>query len=188
MSDLLSHSFSALCSQNLDHSWAPGGLLLPCCQRCTGRYVGALVALALHLWLKPRLSNRLLQLHGLCLLQMVPFGFHWLPQGPALRTVTGVLFAFGIVTFLWLVPAGHWQTTRISMRPHTARGYGIGLALCVVLIPILAAHGGITSGRLLPWLEFGGAITLGLLVLANVSLGLQSLITLCRRLKSHAAA
>ena len=59
----------------------------------------------LHLWLKPKFSNRFLLVHGAFLLLMAPFGFHWLPQGPVLRTMTGVLFGFGVVTFLWLQPA-----------------------------------------------------------------------------------
>jgi hypothetical protein len=33
---------------------------------------------------------------------MVPFGFHWVPQGPMLRTVTGLLFGFGLVAYLRL--------------------------------------------------------------------------------------
>ena len=77
-------------------------MLLPCCQRCTGLYVGAGVAALLHLWLRPRLSGRFLEIHGAFLLVMVPFGFHWVAQGPVLRTLTGVLFGFAVVTFLWL--------------------------------------------------------------------------------------
>ncbi len=50
----------------------------------------------------PRLTGRFLEMHGAFLLLMVPFGFHWVAQGPVLRTLTGVLFGFGVVTFLWL--------------------------------------------------------------------------------------
>ncbi len=188
MSDLLNHCFSAVCSQNPDHAWAPGALLLPCCQRCTGLYVGALVALALQLWLRPRLSNRCLQLHGLCLLQMVPFGFHWLPQGPVLRSVTGILFGFGVVTFLWLVPAGTWRTVETPMRPRAGRGYLLGLALCVALIPAFAAHGGTIGGWLLPWLAFGGTLALGMLVVANSGLLALSLTRRGSRLMPPASA
>ena len=102
MLDILSHVLAAVCGQNPGHTWAPGGMLLPCCQRCTGLYVGAGASGVLLLWLRPKLSGRFLEVHGAFLLAMAPFGFHWLAQGPMLRTVTGVLFGFAVVTFLWL--------------------------------------------------------------------------------------
>jgi uncharacterized membrane protein len=102
MLEILNHLFAAVCGQNPDHTWAPGGILLPCCQRCLGLYAGAAVAIAMHWWLRPRLTTRFLEVHGAFLLLMAPFGFHWVPQGPALRTITGMLFGFGVVTYLWL--------------------------------------------------------------------------------------
>jgi len=102
MPETFTHWFTAVCGQDPGHTWAPGGILLPCCQRCTGLYVGAGVAVLLHLWLRPRLSGRFLEIHGAFLLAMVPFGFHWVAQGPILRTLSGVLFGFAVVTFLWL--------------------------------------------------------------------------------------
>jgi uncharacterized membrane protein len=102
MLEFLGHWFAAVCGQGPGHTWAPGGILLPCCQRCTGLYVGAGIAALLHLGLRPRLSGRLLQIHGGFLLVMVPLGFHWVAQGPVLRSLSGVLFGFGVVTFLWL--------------------------------------------------------------------------------------
>ena len=104
MPDLLQHLFAGVCGQNLAHTWTPGGVPLPCCQRCTGLYVGAFAGAALHLWFKPRLTSRFLWIHGVFLLQMIPFGFHWLPQGPFVRTITGTLFGFGLVSFFWLLP------------------------------------------------------------------------------------
>ncbi len=102
MLEILAHWFAAVCGQDLGHTWAPGGILLPCCQRCTGLYVAAGVAALLHLWLRPRPTGRFLEMHGAFLLVMVPFGLHWVAQGPVLRTLTGVLFGFGVVTFLSL--------------------------------------------------------------------------------------
>jgi uncharacterized membrane protein len=106
MLEVLHHVFAAVCGQNPAHTWAPGGILLPCCQRCTGLYVGAGVAALLHIWLRPKLSGRFLEDHGAFLLAMAPFGFHWLKDGPTLRTATGLLFGFAVVTFLWLPLAG----------------------------------------------------------------------------------
>ena len=102
MPEILAHWFAAVCGQDPGHTWAPGGILLPCCQRCTGLYVGAAVAMLLHLWLRPKLTGRFLEIHGAFLLAMVPLGFHWVAQGPVLRTISGVLFGFAVVTFLWL--------------------------------------------------------------------------------------
>ena len=44
MLEFLGQCFAFLCGQNPEHTWAPGGLLLPCCQRCLGLYVGAGIA------------------------------------------------------------------------------------------------------------------------------------------------
>jgi len=102
MPDLLQHLFGWICGQNPDHTWSPGGELLPFCQRCTGLYVGACAAAVWHLLLRPAPTNHWLWLNGGFLLFMIPFGFHWLPQGPVLRAITGVLFGFGLVAFLSL--------------------------------------------------------------------------------------
>jgi len=110
--------FSLVCGQNPTHTWAPAGVILPCCQRCTGLYTGAALAVLLQLLLQPRLTDRFLQLHGLFLLQMVPFGFHWLPQGPLVRTLTGLLFGFGVVAFLFCLP----RARRCASQGHCAAG------------------------------------------------------------------
>ncbi len=104
--ELLTSLFALVCGQNPGHTWAPGGVLLPCCQRCAGLYCGAGLALFLHLWLRPRLTANFLYVHGGFLLLMVPFGYHWVPQGPVLRTISGFLFGAGLMTFLWTPMAG----------------------------------------------------------------------------------
>ncbi len=187
MSELLRNFFGAVCGQNPDHTWAPGGVMLPCCQRCTGLYVGAFVALALHLWVRPRISGRFLQVHALFLLQMLPFGLHWLPQGPALRTVTGMLFGFAVVTFLWLVPASRRQMVG-SRSLQRIWSYGLGLAAGLVLVPTIAEWGGSVGAFLLSWLAFAGAAALAGLVAGNLGLGFVSLARLCRRVKPGASA
>ena len=185
MLEALHHFFGAVCSQNPDHTWAPGGLMLPCCQRCAGLYVGAVVAVALLLWLRPRISGRFLLVHGLFLLQMVPFGYHWLPQGSMLRTWTGLLFGFGVVSFLWLVPAS-WLRTSLFASSRATWVYGLGLTASLVLTPVAAAWGGTPGASLLSGFILAGAIALVGLVMANVGLGLVSLAGLCRHTKPHA--
>ena len=97
----------------------------------------------LHLWLRPKLSGRFLEMHGAFLVVMVPFGFHWVAQGPVLRTLTGVLFGFGVVTFLWL-PLSQ-RAGKSLPRPlrvqNSAWGYFVMLGATVVLLPTTAMLG-----------------------------------------------
>ena len=134
MLETLAHWFAAVCGQDPGHTWAPGGILLPCCQRCTGLYVGAGVAALLHLWVRPKLSGRFLEIHGAFLVVMAPFGFHWVAQGPALRTLTGVLFGFAVVTFLWLPLSQKVRGAGVS--------FGLGAAFSVVLLRHPGSHAG----------------------------------------------
>jgi len=176
---LLHQLFAGVCGQNLAHTWSPGGLPLPCCQRCTGLYVGALVAAVLHLWLKPRLTGRFLWIHGLFLLQMIPFGFHWLPQGPLLRTVTGALFGFGLATFFWLLPTAR----RLVGKKATAEKYFTAMVVGVALLLALSVSNSVASASALALFAAGGLLTLAALVLANLWLLAASFLKLTRRLE-----
>lgn len=173
MSELLHHLFGCVCGQSPAHTWAPGGVWLPVCQRCTGLYAGACVAALLHLALRPVATSRWLWLHGGFLLCMIPFGYHWLPQGPVLRALTGVLFGFGLVAFLRL-PLRLAPRDTIPEDAHAARGavwrYAAGLLATLVLVPWLGARGNALAAGILEWLATGGALVLFGLVLANVFL------------------
>lgn len=173
---LLHHFFAGVCGQNLAHTWAPGGVPMPCCQRCTGLYAGALLAGALHLWLKPRLTGRFLWVHGLFLLQMVPFGFHWLPQGPMLRTVTVTLFGFGLVSYFWLLLASHGPT---GEEPTVDR-YFPALAFSVALVLALSVSNSTACAFALTTLAAAGLLILTALVLTNLWLLATSLLKLSR--------
>jgi len=168
MQDLLQSIFGWVCGQDPAHSWAPGGLTLPCCQRCLGLYVGACVAGLLHFAGRPRLSGRFLETHGLMLLMMVPLGFHWVAQGPAVRAVSGVLFGAGVVTFLWL-PLSARLPVRVAGR--TSR-YTAWLAITALAVPLLGEFGGWWAGVSLSALALAGMAALALLVGADVLLGL----------------
>jgi uncharacterized membrane protein len=184
MSEALSQLFAAVCGQNPDHTWAPGGWLLPCCQRCTGLYAGALAAALLLAWLRPRLSGRFLEVHGAFLLFMAPCGLHWIPQGPVSRTLSGLLFGFGLVAFLWLVPAERWArpaTRAAAAPPGQAAAYAGGLALVMVAVPALAGAGDRAAAYALSFWSLGGLLVLGLLAAANLWLGLTRLLRLIRR-------
>jgi uncharacterized membrane protein len=183
MPEILTHWFAVVCGQNPGHTWAPGGILLPCCQRCTGLYVGAAVAVLLHLWLRPRLSGRFLEIHGAFLLAMVPFGFHWVPQGPTLRTLSGVLFGFAVATFLWLPLS---QTVRAqacrNMLTHWHREatYCVIWGATLIVLPTTAMLGGTFAAYGLSGLAFCGALALAALVIGDISLALAGAFRLLR--------
>ena len=187
MLEILSHWFAAVCGQGPGHTWAPGGILLPCCQRCAGLYVGAGVAALLHLALRPKLSGRFLQIHGAFLLTMVPFGFHWVAQGPVLRSLTGVLFGSGVVTFLWLPlgqtllrPSAFGLPSALDLRPsgfapsHWPRQptYFLILVGMLPLLPVAATLGRAFAAYSLSALVFWGALALAALIAGNVSLAM----------------
>lgn len=145
--------FSHVCSQNPAHTWSVGGVVLPCCQRCTGLYVGACVAAGLHGIVRPVPTIRWRWAHGGMLLAMVPFGFHWLPQGPALRAVSGVFFGFGLVAFLCLpLPE--------SARSGSIWWYSGGLLATAVSVPVLGTRRNVLAADTLAWLAAGGALVL----------------------------
>src|ERR1017187_5433555 len=181
---LLAHWFAAVCGQYPGHTWAPGGILLPCCQRCTGLYVGAGAAALLHLWLRPKLSGRFLEIHGAFLVVMVPFGFHWVAQGPVLRTLTGVLFGFGIVTFLWL-PLNQRAGKPLS-RPlrvqDSAWGYFVMLGATLILLPTTAMLGGAFAAYGLSGAACWGVLVLAALIVGDFCLALRGAWRLRHRL------
>ncbi len=168
----LTQLFSAVCGQNLDHCWAPGGVWLPFCHRCTGLYSGAGIAILAYLWLKPRPTARFLAVHGTFLVIMVPFGFHWLAQGPILRAITGLLFGFAVGTFLCLPLIRSKTHEPFSSEAHKherVRHTLYGLVLCsnLLLVPWIGTYGGKLSFALLTLQGVWGAMALSMLILAN---------------------
>jgi uncharacterized membrane protein len=184
MEGFLQQVFALVCSQTPDRSWAPGGILLPFDERCTGLYVGAAIAVALHLLLRFRLSVPLLWLQGLLLLQMVPLGFHLIPHGPVLRTLSGQLFSFGVVGYLWLCPgSSSWLDGKSgSWRVRT---YLIAAGLSLFIVPASAVWGGPVAALTLSWLGFAGLVALTTLVLANLVLYSLWLVAWLRRHRCH---
>ncbi len=175
MAEALQHLFALVCGQSAAHTWAPGGVLMPCCERCTGFYAGALVAGALHLALRIRPRARFLQVHGLFLLQMIPLGFHWVTQGALVRTWSGLLYGFGVVSFLWLLPGARW--TRVGEADnHTLWRYGVGVSLVLGAVPAMAVWGGVLAGGVLTAAALGGLVLVAALAAANLALGVGWLV------------
>ena len=169
MPPILHDAFFLVCGQAADRTWAPGGEWLPFCQRCTGLYVGALAALALALVFRVQPGPGRLWFGGLCLLQMVPLGFHWVAQGAVVRTLSGWFFAFGLVDFLWLLPAARC----CFVKGPSARRSGLQALLFAagsIGVLIVVLYGGVVAARVLAWLGFAGWIGLALLVPGNVIL------------------
>jgi uncharacterized membrane protein len=169
MGGFLEQVFALLCSQAADHTWAPGGVLLPFCQRCTGVYFGAATALLLQLTFKTRPRPWLFWLYGIFLLQMVPLGFHWVEQGPLVRTFSGQLFGFGLVGYLGLLPGARLV---IPERKGSRDGWILlaFLGVTVPMLPALAMWGGQASWIFLTTLGALGLLSLALLVSIDVGL------------------
>ncbi len=162
----LAELFSYVCGQvNL---WTPGGETLPFCQRCTGLYVGGAYAQGLWLLFRPRPTLRLLGAHALLLLLMIPVGFHLVPQGGELRTLTGQLFAVGLTYFLALNPALRWRPW--NGTSGNQRAYWVALFAGVPLL-LLAVHweSGLAA-PVLAWIGVAGLAGFAALTLANLAL------------------
>lgn len=163
--DTLRILFSHICGQQ--HLWTLGGITLPFCQRCTGLYVGAFLAFAIITIQRPPASALLYWTHGSFMLLMFPFGFHLIPHGPLVRTLTGTLFAFGLVYFLLLNPVTAWLHRDRNWSPVLLRHFlSIGLAAGAILIAV--SYGAATLGRMLTALGLAGFVCLALLTVANL--------------------
>ena len=166
--------FGLVCGQAVEHTWSPGGVLLPLCERCTGLYVGAAVALALHLALRIRPNALFLQVHGGFLLLMIPLGYHWVPQDALVRTLSGLLFGAGLVSFLWLIPGPRAGAARALGRAQWLL-YTTAIVCALMVVPASAAWGARRAWYALASVSTIGLAGLGVLALANVGLAWMSL-------------
>ena len=164
--DFLRHFFSLVCGQV--NCWSAGDFRSAACQRCTGLYVGALLAAMLFTVFRPRPTSRALWLHGLAMLLMAPFGYHLVAHGPVLRSITGQLFGYGMAYYLLLVPSD-WSDLWQPPFPHL-RTYWYAVAL-IGAIPILLSAATVNSHValvVLSWLSFAGLLTVTYLVCWNI--------------------
>ena len=147
---------------------------MPVCERCLGLYLGALWSLVLVLALRPLPTKAMLWLHGLAMLSMVPFGYHLVPHGPVVRTVTGFVFGLGMMYYLLLVPAEMLGWERLA----TNRSLMPFVAVALVPLPVIvstAQYGSAVAGSLLSLLALAGLAVTALLALGNA-------VALCDRL------
>jgi uncharacterized membrane protein len=156
--------FSYVCGS--PNTWSLDGQLLPFCQRCTGLYVGGALAAVLYALRHPRPTRRVLALHGILLLQMAPFGYHWVAQNGTVRTLAGQLFAFALIYFLALNPVarlGLWKTDRGGQLP----GYALGGLAGIAVLQLAVHRGGAAIGATLAWIGFAGLLIYAALLLVN---------------------
>jgi len=169
MGEFLNQTFEWVCSQPPGRTWSLDGEWLPFCQRCTGIYVGAVVAFVLQWVLKIRSDSRLLGVYGLLLVQLVPFGLHILPDTAILRTLTGMAFGFGLVGFLWLLPQERLNFGSIPCAPVLRRYAALALLSALGLI-FAITRGGTLVALALSFVGFAGFLILLLLTVINLCL------------------
>jgi uncharacterized membrane protein len=169
--------FDELCGQAPGHVWQTDGFTMPCCQRCTGLYAGALLACLILAWARHRQFWPAVWIPGVFILLMVPFGYHWVPQGPCLRTVSGQLFGCGVVSLLWLLPGARWLPPQ-PLPPGRFRRGSLLLAASLLLVPLAASVGGFWLLRLLTLASVAGVLVLAALVGLNLWLLLQAAFSL----------
>ncbi len=142
MHEALEQLFAVVCGQRSDHSCVIDSDYRLLCQRCLGIYGGAAIAALVHLMRRPLRSPAFLWLNGLCLLQMVPMGLHWVPQGPVLRTISGLAFGFGVVAWMWLPTREPCRVAGRARRRMHLRVYLSLLLASLAIVPAAATLGG----------------------------------------------
>jgi uncharacterized membrane protein len=166
--DLLDALFSLVCHQDPARTWWPGGVALPFCERCAGLYAGAALALVLLGALRPRATGRFLRVHGLLLLAMAPLGFHLVPHGPVLRTLSGCAFGFGLAAFL-LVGAGALRGEAGISGRWAALLYTAGGAASAAAVLLLAMSGWAPASAILAVAGAAGLLALAVLAVAALA-------------------
>ena len=185
MNEFMHQIFGLVCSQNPAHTWTPGGGLLPVCQRCTGLYVSAALALYLLLRFRPSTDTRYRRLHAIFLLLMTPFGFHLVPHGAVLRTMSGYWFGFGVVGLLWLMP-GAWVSGRSGPIALSLKHYLFWGAAGLVVLPFITIFGGVSAALILSWLALVGMGAMVGLLVANFVLFIGITLAWIRRRAARA--
>ena len=163
--EFLHHFFSLVCGQA--HNWTLGGQALPFCERCTGLNIGGIYAFLVIVFFRPPRSRLYLSLHGLLLLLMIPFGYHYVSEDSIVRTITGQFFAVGLTYFLLLTPAA-----LITLKKPARIGFGWAyvafMLIGILCLLVLLEFGGIAVGVILAWIGFAGFVLYAGLFLANL--------------------
>ena len=115
---------------------------------------------------------------------MVPAGYHWFPQGPELRAISGILFGTGLVAFLSLPLLEKFTIYDLrfttpkherSVNRKSQIAYALGLLAALIFTPLLGASESSLAATALALLTAGGALALALLLMANLFLAARGL-------------
>jgi hypothetical protein len=102
---------------------------------------------------------------------MAPFGFHLVPHGAIVRTVTGELFAFGLVycLSLGLLDLVH-RGQAVELHTERARQWRYALAAFIGMPLLLVAvrFGGVATARVLAVMGLAGLGAYAALSVANL--------------------
>ncbi len=133
--------FGWLCHQDASRSFTPDGVVLAVCTRCAGVYAGFVLALPAVVVAR-RLNRPLgIWLHGILVVQVALFGFDLIPHGPTTRTVSGQLFAVGVVYFLYMGIC--------TVRNNKTQTHGIWLLRSLLVVALAVV--GLQLLLRLPW-------------------------------------
>ena len=136
LDELAEWVFGFLCHQDPTRSFAPSETALAICARCTGVYVGFVLALPI-LTLVRRLGGKaMICLHGIMVMQVVVFGFHLVSHGPMVRTLSGQMFAVGLMYFLFQA-ARPSQPSEVQPTVRCLVGYILATAAALVALQLL---------------------------------------------------
>ena len=161
LDELARQVFSFLCHQDPARTFQPGSVPLALCARCVGVYMGFVLTIPMLFMLRFLSRSVATWLHGAFVLQVVVFGFHLIPHGLTLRTVSGQLFAVGVVYFvfraIWRAKGGPSKTAGPSKTTgRWLMRYLLGTAQAVVLVQLLLRLGWAWAATLINILALAG--------------------------------
>lgn len=164
--DLAQTVFGYLCHQETGRCWAPGGAALALCQRCTGVYAGAALGVFLASFMRYTPDRKTLILHIIFILQMIPFGLHWIPHGATMRMLTGQLFIYGILYFIIanIVVRKGW-----AREERTPRRYYLWLAATQILLQVLVRLPFAFAASLIELMALAGLFILAVLFVLTLA-------------------
>jgi uncharacterized membrane protein len=134
--ELITSWFNWVCGQNPAHVWTVAGMQLPCCQRCTGLYWGALTGVILDGLLRPEVRKRFLLVQAGFILQLGLFALPAFPDSGVLRMMSGVFYGCavtGLLTWSCRLDADNYTLGNWCSRGCVPLGYTAGLALCLAV-------------------------------------------------------
>jgi len=153
--------FSFLCHQDVGSSRPDAGIPAALCQRCTGMYAGAFLALFLFPLARFKPDNKILLVHGLFLFQGVLLGVFPIPQPGWIKALSGQLFIIGVFYILWVNIQSKRRLFKDKGSPWL---YAAALVLSLLLVQVIANLPFTVSQILMDILSLLGLVFIFLLI------------------------